>query len=65
MDYKFTEEYRDRFAMNQGERYWIDQAVRIYLDQAKKELTDDSIITAEYLELIFKDINSKLDQWTE
>jgi hypothetical protein len=65
MDYKFTEEYRERFAMNQGERYWIDQAVRIYLDRCKVELADDSIITAEYLELVFKDINSKLDCWTD
>ena len=65
MDYKLTEEYRDRFAMNQGERYWIDQAVRIYLERCKQELKDDSIITAGYLEQLFKDINGKLDQWTD
>ena len=65
MDYKLTEEYRDRFAMNHGERYWIDQAVRIYLERCKQELADDSIITAGYLEQLFKDINSKLDQWTD
>lgn len=51
--------------MNHGERYWIDQAVRIYLERCKQELADDSIITAGYLEQLFKDINSKLDQWTD
>jgi len=64
-DYKLTEEYRERFAMNQGERYWMEEAFKHYLEAAAKELADDSIITAGYLELVFKDINSKLDCWTD
>ena len=63
--YKLTEEYRDRFAINKGERYWIDEAFKLYIELAKKKLTDDSVITPEYIELIFKDINSKLDCWTD
>ena len=65
MDYKLTEEYRDRFAFNGGERYWMEQAFELYVRTAKRELGADSIITPEYVELLFKDINSKLDQWTE
>ncbi len=65
MDYKLTEEYRDRFAMNQAERYWIEEAFKLYLKTAKEELKDESIITAGYLEQVFKDINSKLDCWTD
>lgn len=65
MEYRLTEEYRDRFAMNQGERYWIEEAFKLYLKTAKEELKDESIITAGYLEQVFKDINSKLDCWTD
>ena len=65
MVYKLTEEYRDRFAMNQAERYWIEEAFKLFLKTAKEELKDESIITAGYLEQVFKDINSKLDCWTD
>ena len=65
MDYKLTEEYRDRFAMNQGERYWMEQAFRVYIDQAEASIPEDSIITAGYIKQLFKDIDSKLDCWTD
>ena len=63
--YKYTDEYRERFAINQGERYWIEEAFKLYVKTAKEELGDESIITAPYIEQLFKDINSKLDCWTD
>ena len=64
-EYKFTDEYRERFAINQGERYWIEEAFKLYVKTAKKELGDDSIITAPYIEHLFKDISNKLNCWTD
>ena len=63
--YKYTDEYRDRFAINQGERYWIEEAFKLYIKTAKEELGDDSIITAPYIEQLFKDISNKLNCWTD
>lgn len=63
--YKYTDEYRERFAINQGERYWIEEAFKLYVKTAKKELGDDSIITAPYIEQLFKDISNKLNCWTD
>ena len=66
MDYKLTEEYRDRFAMNQGERYWIEEAFKLYVQTAKEQIDpENSIISPGYIEQLFKDINSKLDCWTD
>ena len=66
MEYRLTEEYRDRFAMNQGERYWIEEAFKLYLQTAKEQIDpDNSIISPAYIEQMFKDINSKLDCWTD
>lgn len=65
MDYKLTEEYRERFAFNGGERYWMEQAFQAYVDQAAASIPEDSIITAGYIKQLFKDIDSKLDCWTE
>jgi hypothetical protein len=63
--YKYTDEYRERFAINQGERYWIEEAFKLYVKTAKEELGDDSIITAPYIEQLFKDISNKLNCWTD
>jgi hypothetical protein len=66
MDYKLTEEYRERFAFNGGERYWMHEAFKLYIETAKDELAKpNSIITPAYVEQLFKDIDSKLDCWTE
>lgn len=65
-EYKLTDEYRDRFAFNGGERYWMHEAFKLYIETAEKELTmPNSIITPEYIKLVFKNIDSKLDCWTE
>lgn len=64
--YHFTDEYRDRFALNGGERFWLQEAINLYLKTAEKELSmPNSIITPEYVKLMFKNINSKLDCWTD
>ena len=64
-DYKLSEEYRDRFSFNQGERYWINQAFELFIETAQKELPSDSIVSAGYIKMLLKDINSKLDCWTD
>lgn len=66
-EYKYTEEYRDRYSLNQGEIYWISEAFKLYCDTARKELEgqERSIITADYIEQMFADITWKLTQWTE
>ena len=64
--YRYSDEYRDRFAFNQGERYWLQEAINLYIKTAEKELAmPNSLITPEYIKLLFKNINSKLDCWTD
>lgn len=66
-DYKYTEEYRDRYSLNQSEIWWISQAFNHYVQDAKQELEghERSIITGDYIERLFSDITWKLTQWTE
>lgn len=66
VQYRYSDEYRDRFALNGGERFWLQEAINLYLKTAEKELSmPNSIITPEYVKLMFKNINSKLDCWTD
>ena len=66
IQYRYSDEYRDRFALNGGERYWLEEAINLYIKTAEKELSmPNSIITPEYIKLLFKNINSKLDCWTD
>jgi len=66
VQYRYSDEYRDRFALNGGERYWLEEAINLYIKTAEKELSmPNSIITPEYIKLLFKNINSKLDCWTD
>lgn len=66
VQYRYSDEYRDRFALNGGERYWLEEAINLYIRTAEKELSmPNSIITPEYIKLLFKNINSKLDCWTD
>jgi hypothetical protein len=43
----------------------MEEAFKLYIKTAKKELTEDSIITPAYIEQLFKDIQNKLDCWTD
>ena len=66
VQYRYSDEYRDRFALNGSERYWLEEAINLYIKTAEKELSmPNSIITPEYIKLLFKNINSKLDCWTD
>ena len=66
VQYRYSNEYRDRFALNGGERYWLEEAINLYIKTAEKELSmPNSIITPEYIKQVFKNINSKLDCWTD
>ena len=40
-DYKFTEEYRDRFSFNEGDIYWITEAFNSFTANVRKELETD------------------------
>ena len=66
-EYKYTEEYRDRYSLNQGEIWWISEAFKHYVQDAKQELEgqERSIITADFIDNLFSDITWKLTQWTE
>ena len=66
-DYKHTEEYRDRFALNKGERYWIEQAFEYYVRAAEADIakSDNGVSGPGYLTQLFKDIDSKLEMWTD
>ena len=66
VQYRYSDEYRDRFALNGSERYWLEEAINLYIKTAEKELSmPNSIITPEYIKQVFKNINSKLDCWTD
>ncbi len=66
VQYRYSDEYRDRFAFNGSDRYWMEEAFNLYIKTAEKELSmPNSIITPEYIKLLFKNINSKLDCWTD
>lgn len=65
-DYKLSDEYRERFSFNQGERYWIEQAFELYVKTAYEQIdAETSIISPGYIKQLFKDIDSKLDCWTD
>ena len=67
-DYKHTEEYRDRFSFNQGERYWIQQAFNHFVAAAEAEVAgpdNGGVIAPGYFKQLFKDMDSKLDCWTD
>jgi hypothetical protein len=68
-DYRFTQEYLDRFGLNKGEIYWLNEAVKLYKENAKAEL--DSIIadggrpimTPDFVDHMYDEIMDKLDKW--
>lgn len=70
-DYKLSQEYRDRFALNGGDLYWISEAFRVYGNAMREELQtmvdngERPIMTPEYPAIMLADILSKLDMWAE
>ena len=71
MDYKLSQEYRDRFAFNQGDIYFLKDALEYYANkvgQEIKELQDQGkrpIATPEFFEQLSEGILSKAQQWTD
>ena len=66
VQYRYSDEYRERFAFNGSERYWMEEAFKLFIKTAEQELEGRRlVITPAYIKQIFKDINSKLDCWTD
>ena len=70
-DYQLSEEYRDRFALNNGEMYLIKEALFAYAEQARQEVLalekegKQSIIGSEFYQHLANDVLLKLDAWIE
>lgn len=70
-DYKFTQEYRERFALNNADMYLIKEALTLYADKAREEVQalekegKRSVIGAEFYQQMANDALLKLDAWTE
>lgn len=68
-NYELSEEYRERFAFNQGERYWIQEAFDMYTKNIKEELEREiakgknPVIMPSFFDGLFETINYKLDAW--
>ena len=70
-DYRFSEEYLDRFGLNSNDLYWLDKAVNFYKEKAKTELEqmiadgDQPILTPRYMDMLYEDILVKLEMWVK
>lgn len=70
-DYKFTQEYRERFALNNADKYLIQEALFLYADKAREEVKalqeegKQSIISAEFYQQMANNLLLKLDAWNE
>ena len=70
-NYKFTEEYRERFALNNADMYLIKEALFLYADKAREEVQalekegKRSVIGPEFYQQMANDALLKLDAWTE
>ena len=68
-DYRFTEEYLDRFGLNKGDIYWLEQAIDCYKDKAKAELEaiiaegGRPIMSPGFVDHLYSDILLKLEMW--
>ena len=71
MDYKLTQEYRDRFAFNQGDIYFLKDALEYYADKVGKEIKDlqdqgkQPIATPEFFQHLAEGLLNKAQQWTD
>ena len=70
-NYKFTEEYRERFAFNKGDMFLLKEALTLYADKAREEVQalekegKRSVIGPEFYQQMANDALLKLDAWTE
>lgn len=69
--YKFTEEYRERFAFNKGDMFLLKEALTLYADKAREEVQalekegKRSIIGPEFYKQMAEDLLLKAEQWLE
>ena len=70
-DYKFTQEYRERFAFNQGDLFFLKDALDSYAHKIGKEIREmqekgkQPIATPEFFEQLAQGLLSKAEQWTD
>lgn len=70
-DYRFTEEYLDRYGFNKADVYLIDIALKVYTREANKEIEEAEakgvrpIFTTSFFEQRREDIMSKLEMWVQ
>lgn len=68
-NYRFSEEYLDRFGLNKGDFYWIEEAVKFYKEKAKAEIEESiseggrAIMTPGFVDHLYNDILTKLEMW--
>ena len=68
--YKYSEEYRDRFAFNGSDLYWMEEAFKLFSEQAAEEIDKAEregrtlIYTKQFFPMMFEDIITKAEQWT-
>lgn len=68
--YKYSEEYRDRFAFNGSDLYWMEEAFKLFSEQAAEEIDKAEregrrlIYTKQFFPMMFEDIIAKAEQWT-
>jgi hypothetical protein len=70
-DYRFSEEYLDRFGLNGSDIYWLERAVNFYKEEAKAELEQtiaeggQPVLTPRYMDMLYEDILVKLEMWVK
>ena len=71
MDYKLTQEYRDRFAFNQGDIFFLKDALEYYANKVGEEIKElqeqgkQPIATPEFFKQLADGLIDKAQQWTD
>ena len=70
-DYRFTEEYLERYGFNKADVYLIDIALQVYTIKANKEIEEAeakgsrSIFGKGFFEQRREEIMNKLEMWVQ
>ena len=71
MDYKLTQEYRDRFAFNQGDIYFLKEALEFWSNKVGEDINKmleegkRPIATPEFFKQLADGLIDKAQQWTD
>ena len=69
--YKYSEEYRSRFAFNGSDLYWMEEAFKLFSEKAAEQVDRAEkegkrlVYTKQFFPMMFKDILSKAEQWAD